>query len=148
MLSVQSGRAKTGLTRESGAVVKKDVVRDLGENKNIRKGDVSDVIMIYHQLGALCLLTLYLHWCQLDGGDVGGVHHRFWAIGSVRQQALPLLRQPGELLLSRIKACVDPVLKVRRSGDLQPFLLLPKHAGKPLETWQTKKRGLCINIYF
>lgn len=112
---VQSGKAKTSLYRESSAVVKIDVVRNLGEIKRIRKGDVSDVIMICRQLEALCPLTLYLHWCQLDGGDVGGVHHRLWAIGSVRQQALPLLWQTGELLLSRVEACVDPVLKVRRS---------------------------------
>lgn len=59
MLSVQSGKAKTGLNRESGAVVKKDVVRDLGENKNIREGDVSDVIMICQQLwGPLSIDTL------------------------------------------------------------------------------------------
>lgn len=57
----------------------------------------------------------YLHWCQLDWGDVGGVHHGLGAVGSVRQQALPLLRQPGELLLPGVEACVDPVLKVRRS---------------------------------
>lgn len=62
-----------------------------------------------------CPFTLYLHWCQLDGRDVGGVHHGLRTVGSVRQEALPLLRQPGELLLPWVKARVDPVLKVRRS---------------------------------
>lgn len=95
-------------------------------------------IQIGPQLEALCAFTLYLHWCQLNGGDVRGVHHGLGAVGSVRQQALPLLRQPGELLLPWVEACVHPVLKVRWSRDLQPFLLLPKHAGKPLETWGTK----------
>lgn len=88
---------------------------------------------------------LYLHGRQLNGGDVRGVNHRLGPVGSVRQQALPLLRQPGELLLPRVKARVDAVLKVRRSWDLQPFLLLPKHAGKPWKTWKTKWRR-CINI--
>lgn len=37
------------------------------------------------------VFVLYLHWCQLYGGDVGGVHHGLWPVGSVRQQALPLL---------------------------------------------------------
>lgn len=81
-----------------------------------------------------------LHWCQLDGGDVGGVHHGFGPVGGVRQEALPLLRQPGELLLPRVEARVDPVLKVRRGGDLQPFLLLPKHAGTPWHTWSEAQR--------
>lgn len=95
--------------------------------------------MICPQFDALCPFTLYLHWCQLDGGDVGGVHHGLGPVGSVRQEALPLLRQSGELLLPRVEARVDPVLKVRRSGDLQPFLLLPKHAGKPWQTWRTRE---------
>lgn len=102
------------------------------------------MIMISLKLDALCLLLLYLHWCQLNGGDVGGIHHGLGPVGGVRQQALPLLRQPGELLLPRVKARVDPVLEVRRSGDLQPFLLLPKHAGKAVETWETKERELYV----
>lgn len=81
---------------------------------------------------------LYLHGCQLNGGDVGGINHRLGPVGGVCQQALPLLRQPGELLLPRVEACVDAVLKVRRSRDLQPFLLLPKHAGKSWKTCKTK----------
>lgn len=85
--------------------------------------------MIRPQLDALCPFILYLHWCQLDGRDVRGVHHGLGPVGSVRQEALPLLRQPGELLLPGVEARVDPVLEVRRSGDLQPFLLLAKHAG-------------------
>lgn len=90
---------------------------------------------------------VYLHGGQLDGGDVGGVHHGLGPVGRVCQQALPLLRQPSELLLPRVEACVDAVLKVRRSRDLQPFLLLPKHAGKSWITWKTKQR-LCMNILF
>lgn len=78
---------------------------------NIENCDLSPV----YKLVDLCPFTLYLHWCQLDGGDVGGVHHGLWAVGSVRQEALPLLWQPGELLLPWIKARVDPVLKIRRS---------------------------------
>lgn len=90
---------------------------------------------------------LYLHGRQLNGGDVRGVNHRLGPVGSVRQQALPLLRQPGELLLPRVEARVDAVLKVRWGRDLQPFLLLPKHAGKPWKIWKTKWR-LCITIVF
>lgn len=91
---------------------------------------------------------MYLHWCQLYGGNVGGVHHGLGPIGSVCQEALPLLWQAGELLLPWVEARVDPVLEVRRSWDLQPFLLLPKHAGKPWQTWQPqkKKKHTCINI--
>lgn len=63
---------------------------------------------------ALCIFVLYLHRRQLDGGDVRGVHHGLGPVGSVSQQALPLLRQPGELLLPGVEARVDPVLKVRR----------------------------------
>lgn len=37
-------------------------------HKNARK--VSDKIRICPQFDALCPFTLYLHWCQLDGGDV------------------------------------------------------------------------------
>lgn len=81
---------------------------------------------------------LYLHGRQLNGGDVGGINHRLGPVGSVCQQALPLLRQPGELLLPRVEAGVDAMLKVRRSRDLQPFLLLPKHAGKSWKTWKSK----------
>lgn len=84
--------------------------------------------------------TLYLHWCQLDGGDVGGVHHGLGAVGSVGQKALPLLRQPCELLLSWVEARVDPVFKVGRSWDLQPFLLFPKHAGKPWQSWPKREK--------
>lgn len=89
---------------------------------------------------------VYLHGGQLDGGDVGGVHHGLGPVGCVCQQALPLLRQPGELLLPRVEARVDAMLKVRWSRDLQPFLLLPKHAGKSWKTWKTKGR-LCMNIF-
>lgn len=99
------------------------------------------------QLEALCPFTLYLHGRQLNGGDVGGVHHGLGAVGSVGQQALPLLWQPRELLLPRVEACVDPMLKVRRSGDLQPFLLLPKHAGKSLETWRNHRRELDVKCF-
>lgn len=86
---------------------KKDKVSKKTENDN----DLSTVL----RFDALCPFTLYLHWCQLDGGDVGRVHHGLGAVGSVRQEALPLLRQPRELLLPRVEARVDPVLKVRRS---------------------------------
>lgn len=78
-----------------------------------------------------CALNSYLHGCKLDGGDVGGVHHGLRPVGGVGQEALPLLRQPRELLLPWIEARVDPVLEVGRGRDLQPFLLFTKHAGKP-----------------
>lgn len=78
--------------------------------------DATQKIVICPQCAMWLLsVSLYLHWCQLDGGDVGGVHHGLWAVGSVRQEALPLLWQPGELLLPRIEARVDPVLKIRWS---------------------------------
>lgn len=93
---------------------------------------------------AICKFVLYLHWRQLNGSDVGGVYHGLGPVGSVGQQALPLLWQSGELLLPWIEACVDPVLKVRRSGDFQPFLLLSKHAGKPWQTWQPKGKA-CLH---
>lgn len=95
--------------------------------------------------GNLLWVSHYLHGCQLNGGDVRGVNHRLGPVGSVRQQALPLLRQPRELLLPRVEARVDAVLEVRGSRDLQPFLLLPKHAGKPWRSWKTKW-GLRVNI--
>lgn len=61
------------------------------------------------------MVVMYLHWCQLYGGNVGGVHHGLGPIGSVCQEALPLLWQAGELLLPWVEARVDPVLEVRRS---------------------------------
>lgn len=112
--------------KESGASDKRESVTDLSP---VLRPDVH------------CPVTLYLHGSQLDGGDVGGVHHGLRPVGSVRQEALPLLRQPGELLLPRVEARVDPVLEVRRSGDLQPFLLLTKHAGKPWQTWQREEES-------
>lgn len=81
---------------------------------------------------AAAAVSSHLHGSQLDGGDVGGVHHGLRPVGRVRQQALPLLRQPGELLLARIEARVHAVLEVGRSRDLQPLLLLPKHVRKSL----------------
>lgn len=88
--------------------------------------------------GAAVCSHSHLHGSQLDGGDVGGVHHGLRPVGRVRQQALPLLRQAGELLLARVEARVHAVLEVGRSRDLQPLLLLPEHAAKAVETWGRK----------
>lgn len=86
--------------------------------------------------GASVCSHSYLHGSQLDGGYVGGVHHGLGSVGRVRQQALPLLRQAGELLLARVEARVHAVLEVGRGRDLQPLLLLPEHDGKAVETWK------------
>lgn len=59
-----------------------------------------------------------------------------------------MLRQAGELLLARVEARVHAVLEVGRSRDLQPLLLLPKHAAKAVETWGRKKpRRTGVNFH-
>lgn len=77
---------------------------------------------------------MYLHRGQLNGRDVGRVHHGFGPVGRVCQEALPLLRQPGKLLLTGVKPCVHAMLKVRGGRDFQPFLLFSKHVGKAGQT--------------
>lgn len=85
--------------------------KKLSEQQIGNDNDLSTVL----RPDALCPFTLYLHWCQLNGCNVGGVHHGFGTVGSVCQEALPLLWQPSELLLPWVEACVDPVFKVRWS---------------------------------
>lgn len=83
----------------------------------------------------------YLHRRQLDGSDAWGIHHRLGPVCRVRQQAVPLLRQPRELLLPVVKASVNPVLEVRGPGNFQPFLLLAEHGGKIWKSHKETGRG-------
>lgn len=83
----------------------------------------------------------YLHRRQLDGSDAWGIHHRLGPVGRVRQQAVPLLRQPRELLLPVVKASVNPVLEVRGPGNFQPFLLLAEHGGKIWRSHGERKKN-------
>lgn len=86
-------------------------------------------------LGSPAPKAAYLLRAVLDGGDADGVHQRLGPLGRLLDDALPLARQPRELLLLLVVARVDAVLEVGGSRDLQALLLLAEHGGAAYGTW-------------
>lgn len=86
-------------------------------------------------LGSPAPKAAYLLRAVLDGGDADGVHQRLGPLGRLLDDALPLARQPRELLLLLVVARVDAVLEVGGSRDLQALLLLAEHGGAAYRTW-------------
>lgn len=71
--------------------------------------------------------AIYLLRARLDGRNAHWIHQRLRPLGRLLDDALPLPRQPYELLFLLVIARVDPVLKVGGGGDLNALLLLAEH---------------------